>query len=129
MAAALVLALSPASLLPSSQPPPSHRTLSRRAAFLPLLAAPAAVSALELPNPFSNPVEDARRSEREAVEATAKAEREALYKKVRKERMAAEARAQSDEYTTRMNTYKFDSGTFGSPVSVQENDGPFRYKP
>ena len=44
-----------------------------------------------------------------------------------------QARAQSDEYTTRMNTYKFDSGTFGSTVSVKEtdgqNDGPFRYKP
>tara|TARA_B100000768_G_C11043154_1_gene275126 strand:+ start:260 stop:433 length:174 start_codon:yes stop_codon:yes gene_type:complete len=41
-----------------------------------------------------------------------------------------QARAQSDEYTTRMNTYKFDSGTFGSTVSVPEVDeGRFRYKP
>ena len=53
-----------------------------------------------------------------------------MYVKVRKERMAAEARAQSDEYTTRMNTYKFGSGTFGSTVSVPEVDeGRFRYKP
>lgn len=41
-----------------------------------------------------------------------------------------QARAQSDEYTTRMNTYKFDSGTFGSKFSVPEVDeGSFRYKP
>ena len=41
-----------------------------------------------------------------------------------------QARAQSDEYTNRMNTYKFDSGTFGSKFSVPEVDeGSFRYKP
>ena len=44
--------------------------------------------------------------------------------------LTPQARAQSDEYTTRMNTYKFDSGTFGSTVSVPEVDeGRFRYKP
>merc|ERR1711865_238679 len=127
--AALLLALSPASLLPSSQPPaPAYRTLSRRAALLPLLAAPAAVSAL--PNPFANPEEDKRKAEKEAADKQRSADKQAMYVKVRKERMAAEARAQSDEYTTRMNTYKFDSGTFGSTVSVPAVDeGRFRYKP
>jgi len=38
--------------------------------------------------------------------------------------------AQSEEFTTRMNTYKFDATTFGSKASVAEVDeGSFRYKP
>ena len=91
--AALLLALSPASLLPSSQPPaPAYRTLSRRAALLPLLAAPAAVSAL--PNPFANPEEDKRKAEKEAADKQRSADKQAMYVKVRKERMAAEARQQ-----------------------------------
>mgnify|MGYP004274385445 CR=1 FL=1 len=91
--AALLLALSPASLLPSSQPPaPAYRTLSRRAALLPLLVAPAAVSAL--PNPFANPEEDARKAEKEAADKQKSADKQAMYVKVRKERMAAEARQQ-----------------------------------
>ena len=41
-----------------------------------------------------------------------------------------QAKAQSEEFTTRMNTYKFDATTFGSKASVAEVDeGSFRYKP
>ena len=41
-----------------------------------------------------------------------------------------QAMAQSEEFTTRMNTYKFDATTFGSKASVAEvDDGSFRYKP
>ena len=41
-----------------------------------------------------------------------------------------QAMAQNEEFTTRMNTYKFDAATFGSKASVAEVDeGSFRYKP
>ena len=45
-------------------------------------------------------------------------------------RPTPQARAQNEEFTTRMNTYKFDATTFGSKASVAEVDeGSFRYKP
>ena len=91
--AALLLTLFPASLLPSSQPPASaYRTLSRRAALLPLLTAPAAVSAF--PNPFANPEEEKRKAEKEAAEKQRLADKQAEFMRVRKERMAAEVRLQ-----------------------------------
>ena len=91
--AALLLTLFPASLLPSSQPPASaYRTLSRRAALLPLLTAPAAVSAF--PNPFANPEEEKRKAEKEAAEKQRVADKQAEFMRVRKERMAAEVRMQ-----------------------------------
>ena len=91
--AALLLTLFPASLLPSSQPPASaYRTLSRRAALLPLLTAPAAVSAF--PNPFANPEEEKRKAEKEAAEKQRFADKQAEFMRVRKERMAAEVRLQ-----------------------------------
>ena len=91
--AALLLTLFPASLLPSSQPPASaYRTLSRRAALLPLLTAPAAVSAF--PNPFVNPEEEKRKAEKEAAEKQRLADKQAEFMRVRKERMAAEVRLQ-----------------------------------
>ena len=91
--AALLVTLFPASLLPSSQPPaPAYRTLSRRAALLPLLTAPAAVSAF--PNPFANPEEEKRKAEKEAAEKQRLADKQAEFMRVRKERMAAEVRLQ-----------------------------------
>ena len=100
MSVALIFfAVSPSSLLPSSQPPASYRTLSRRAALLPLLAAPAAVSAL--PNPFANPEEDARKAEKEAADKQRSADKQAQYVRVRKERMAAEVRSRSKAPTRR----------------------------
>ena len=90
--AALLLSLFPASLLPSQPPASAYRTLSRRAALLPLLTAPAAVSAF--PNPFANPEEEKRKAEKEAAEKQAAADKQAMFMKVRKERMAAEVRLQ-----------------------------------
>ena len=96
--AALLVTLFPASLLPSSQPPaPAYRTLSRRAALLPLLTAPAAVSAF--PNPFANPEEEKRKAEKEAAEKQRLADKQAEFMRVRKERMAAEVRLQLDSVT------------------------------
>ena len=99
---ALLLTLFPASLLPSSQPPPAsaYRTLSRRAALLPLLTAPAAVSAF--PNPFANPEEEKRKAEKEAAEKQRLADKQAEFMRVRKERMAAEVRLQLDSVTSRV---------------------------
>lgn len=102
---------------------------TRRAALLPLLAAPTAATAFEfakLPEGLgilSGPP-DAKR----ALEQPPKEDRAALQRRVRAERMAAEARAQNEEYVNRMNTYKFGTGTFGSTVSVGgERDAASEY--
>ena len=95
--------------------------ITRRAACLPILAAaPSVAAAFNLPGLGS--AESARREEeKRAAEVEAKEARAAMLKRVRAERMAAEARAQSEEYSTRMKGLAFGAQVQGTMTVLPDN--------
>ena len=110
------LSLSLVPLRPVRLSEPVGPLISRRAALagLPALAAPVAAMAFDLPFGEGSAAKEAR----EAAEAAEKEARREKLQRARKERMAAEARAQNEEYVSRMKSVGFGSTVY-TPLQQQ----------